>query len=121
MTILPGANDCILGSIGLSSASGVKWGSIEDEHGTAASVGNRARRHRGEAGKFRPMRSSEASHPGSGIEKPSLVGNLISASGGSYPGPLAYRRSLITIDCSREGPTPMPEIGALQSSSIRFT
>ncbi len=39
----------------------------------------------------------------------------------SYPGPLAYRRSLITIDCSREGPTPMPEIGALQSSSIRFT
>lgn len=32
-----------------------------------------------------------------------------------------HSKSLITIDCSREGPTPMPEIRAPQSSSIRFT
>ena len=30
-------------------------------------------------------------------------------------------RSLITIDCSRDGPTPIPEIRAPQSSSIRLT
>ncbi len=30
-------------------------------------------------------------------------------------------RSLITIDCSRDGPTPIPEILAPQSSSIRLT
>ena len=34
---------------------------------------------------------------------------------------LNQSRSLTTMDCSREGPTPMPEIRAPQSSSIRFT
>src|SRR5215211_9313086 len=65
------------------------------------------------------------SHHSCGRHQRSPDRSLSPAGGAPYeewvPGPQSHSRSLTTIDCSREGPTPMPEIRAPQSSSSRLT